>query len=321
MTFLATSAGSYPRVGDEPGQQILRQTIDQWEKKKATDQDLAHAIATMTKAAVDEQVKAGLDLVTDGQIGWYDLMSHLLRGAKNVEISGLLRLFDTNCYFRQPVIKGPVAWEKPVTVEAFRTAMKLSTKPVKAVLTGPFTLAVHSLNSGGSKSLLSELAAFVAAEVAALADAGAQVIQIDEPSILKKTADFGAFADAVKVAASRKGRARIILATYWGDAAPVLSRLLELPVDGIAADFTYSTTIADALGAAATSKTIQLGLVDGRNTRLEKAKDVARAAEKASKKAKGEVHLAPSCGLEYLPRDRAFDKLKLLAQARKLIKG
>jgi 5-methyltetrahydropteroyltriglutamate--homocysteine methyltransferase len=269
----------------------------------------------MTRAAIDEQTRAGLDVLTDGQVRWYDPISHLLRGAKNVQIGGLLRLFDTNFYFRQPSFKGPLAWEKPVTVDDWKAASKMSKKPVKPVLTGPFTLAAHSLNAD-----LSQVAAFVAAEVGALAKAGAQTIQIDEPSILKAPAAFGAFAEAVKTVVGKKGKAQIILATWWGDAAPLVGKLSELPVDGLAFDFTYSTALADALAFAAPATTLQLGLVDGRNTRLEKAKDVAKIAAKIAKKAKGDVTLAPSCGLEYLPRDRAFDKLKILADAKKVLK-
>ena len=74
--------------------------------------------------------------------------------------------------------------------------------------------------------------------------------------------------------------------------------------------------------ALGSQKPLALGLVDGRNTRLEDAAAVAHAVDRILLRVKGEVcYLNPSCGLEYLPRDRAQAKLKLLAEIRAHTKG
>ena len=108
MRLLTASAGSYPRIGKTPDLQLLRQTITQREGGKKTDADLKAAEDALTGAAIVEQAGAGLDLVTDGQIRWYDPISHLAGKLENVTINGLLRFFDTNFYFRQPVVRGPI---------------------------------------------------------------------------------------------------------------------------------------------------------------------------------------------------------------------
>ena len=61
------------------------------------------------------------------------------------------------------------------------------------------------------------------------------------------------------------------------------------------------------------------GLVDGRNTKLEDPAGVARQIERMAPKLGQRAYLAPSCGLEYLPRDRAYAKLELLEKIRQAV--
>ena len=318
MNFITTLGGNYPRIGDEKKLQKLRRTIDQWEKGKKTEQDLARAQDEMTRCAIDEQIEAGIDLVTDGQIRWTDPVSHLLRNARNVAIKGLLRFYDTNFYFRQPEISGPVGGNGAVTREEFAFARAHSTRPVKPVLTGPHSLASLSLRKGVSlPDAVKSLAALVAAEVEALAAAGANLIQLDEPEILRRPGDFPLLAEALAIVCRKKGPAKILLMSYFGDATPHLGRFQELPVDVLGFDFTYAPGLPAALASSGFPKPLCLGVVDGRNTKMEKATEVARVVAAALKKSSADsAYLSTSCGLEYLPRNRAFDKLELLADVK-----
>src|SRR3990172_11998072 len=108
MKLIAASSGSYPRIGPTPELQVLRRSITERDTGKKTDADVQAAEDALTRAAIAEQVSSGLDLVTDGQIRWYDPISHLAGKWENVSINGLLRYFDTNFYFRQPVVRGPI---------------------------------------------------------------------------------------------------------------------------------------------------------------------------------------------------------------------
>ncbi|MBI1983867.1 MAG: hypothetical protein HYS61_06685, partial [Acidobacteria bacterium] len=77
MELILASHSSYPRIGESGDFQSLRRTIARWEKGEATDSDLCAAEDYMTELALAEQIEAGLDVVTDGQIHWYDPISHL----------------------------------------------------------------------------------------------------------------------------------------------------------------------------------------------------------------------------------------------------
>lgn len=326
MNLTLTNTGSYPRIGDTPDKQLLRRTIAQWERGEKTAEELAAAERELTRAALEEQVAAGLELVTDGQIGWYDPISHLAGKLAGVRINGLLRFFDTNFYFRQPVVETRLTRQKGIVVSEFEQARAISSRPVKPVLTGPYTLAkfsiVHHEPYKDLETLALAYAEVLAEEVAALAAASATVIQVDEPAILKFPGDYTMFANALGVLAKKKGAAKLALYTYFGDAAPLYGRFQELPVDAIGLDFTYSPRLVEVVTSSKSTKALGLGLIDGRNTRREDAKTVLAALEKLLPAVRAaDSYLNPSCGLEYLPRDRAFEKLKNMAAIKRAFEG
>lgn len=319
MKLILTNHGSYPRIGDTAEHQLLRKTIAQWERKERSDAELREAEKSLTRAAIKEQADAGLDLVTDGLIRWYDPVSHVAGKLEGVRINGLLRFFDTNFYFRQPVIVGAVRRRAPLVVEDYQFAREETAKRVKPVLTGPYTLARLSIvEHEGYRSLAKLVEAMTAAlaeEVRDLAAAGAEVIQLDEPSILKNPADMPLLANAIAAIAKERGKCQLAISTYFGDAAPLWDQLQALPVDIVGADFTYSPKLIDRIASNGGGKKIAFGLVDGRNTRLEREEDLVPSLERMLAKLTADsAYLTPSCGLEYLPRDRAFLKLQNMAR-------
>ncbi|MGH9713718.1 MAG: hypothetical protein ACRD5M_10525 [Candidatus Acidiferrales bacterium] len=345
-----TSAGSYPRIGDSPELQILRKTIAALDRGDRNTADLLEAENEMTRRAIADQMKAGLDVVTDGQVRWYDPISHLAGKLENVKIRGLLRFFDTNCYFRQPVLSGMPVRRGALLVEEYafaRNALghlptpkakagKLSIKPV---LTGPYTLAKFSLfehSGNGAPDSLASLEAramayaeALAAEIGALAAYGAELIQVDEPAAIKFPEDWAIFEKSLAPLTQARDKARaggshieLALYFYFHDCTELYEKLVKLPVDIIGLDFTYNPKLADLIAAAGSPKPLGLGLVDARNTRLEDPDVLAWQIERLlSKIDGGRAYLGPSAGLEYLPRDRAFAKLELLGKVRESLMG
>ncbi len=344
MALILSSSGSYPRIGDSPELQVLRRTIAAVDRGERTPADLSDAEAAMTRRAVEEQVRAGIELVTDGLIRWYDPISHLAGKLSNTQIKGLLRFFDTNTYFRQPVLTGRPARTAPMVVDEYLFAANaLGSMPtpdgkagrlgIKPVLTGPYTLAKLSIAEDPvMRPLEARAMAFaeaLAAEVRALAEAGAQFIQVDEPAILKYPQDWDVFARAlnslaiVRQDAGRQGKpVKIALCVYFNDCVPLYAKLSALPVDVLRLDFTYNPKLVDVVCAAGAPMPLALGLVDGRNTKLEDVATVARQVEKLLPRIAGGVaFLSTSCGLEYLPREKAFAKLQLLGKIQATVEG
>jgi 5-methyltetrahydropteroyltriglutamate--homocysteine methyltransferase len=326
MELTLCNHSSYPRIGDDAAHQLLRRTLAQRDKGEKTDESVLAAQDRMTELALAEQAEAGLDLVTDGQIRWADPISHLAAKLSGVRINGLLRFFDTNFYFRQPVVQGKLERTEPLVLEEFKFAQEKSTRPVKAVLTGPYTLARHSIEgnggAGGFDKMLEGYTAALAAEVAALAAAGATVIQVEEPALLKYPDDFPRLEQSLTALAMSKASAQLALVFYFADPAPIYDHLQTLPVDLLGLDFTYNPDLVDRVASNGTARPLVLGLVDGRNTRLEDPAALARQLEKLAHGADlSRAYLSPSCGLEFLPRDRARQKLKHLSVIRNTFLG
>jgi 5-methyltetrahydropteroyltriglutamate--homocysteine methyltransferase len=345
-----SSTGSYPRIGDSPDLQALRRTIAALDRGERSHADLLDVQNEVTRHVIAEQVKAGLDVVTDGLIRWYDPISHLAGKLDNIQIKGLVRFFDTNTYFRQPLFTGApikrgnlVAGEYSFARNALGhlptpqgKAGKLSVKPV---LTGPYTLGKFSLgeqSANGSAESFASLEARVqayteilASEFEPLSQAGAELIQIDEPAAIKYPNDWAIFeASLVSLVLARdkikkSGRKlEVALYVYFHDCASLYEKLLNLPVDIVGLDFTYSPKLVDLVASAGSSQWLGLGLIDGRNTKLEDPAQIARQLERMLPKIKDQrAFLGPSSGLEYLPRDRAFEKLELLSKARVMLEG
>ncbi len=326
---LATLLNSYPRIGDRPSEQVLRRAIAAVDRGQAPAAAMEQAEDELTRQAIREQAVAGLDLMTDGQVRWHDAVSHLARGLTGFRVGGLLRYLDTNTYYRQPEAIGPIGRERPILVEAWRfAAAAAAPRPVKAILTGPLTIARLSRDGRGRglRALANEIAAALNREVLDLEAAGATVIQIDEPAIARFPGDLDVLREAVPRLLDGVWRARVALATSFGDALPLLADLGALPGLGmIGFDLVAARgDVASALRGLSPDRGLLLGVVDGRNTRLEDPEetfdhrlrpliDVLRAPAGEGGR---DVHLAPNHGLEFLPRDVAREKLARLTALR-----
>ncbi len=327
ITVLASSAGSYPRIGDHPDEQRLRRAYRQLEVGGIAEslyQEIEDAVVVETIA---EQVGAGLDIVTDGLIRWSDPISHAARRLSGVTINGLLRYFDNNFYFRQPVVRDRIRRVRPVIPAEFRFATRQASRPVKPVLTGPYTLARASVLATpiypDLEALVGAYADVVAAEVADLAAAGAQCIQIDEPAILRFPDDLGILAAALRDIYNVRGTSELVLATYFGDAEPFLDTLADLPIDVLALDLVSSPSLASRLATTGARRRLALGMVDARTTAMEDVSTIAPRVEAilAAPLPPGRHYVTTSCGLEFLPRAHARRKLDLVVQLRGAVAG
>jgi 5-methyltetrahydropteroyltriglutamate--homocysteine methyltransferase len=325
--ILATLLNSYPRIGDRPPEQALRGAIGRADRGEAPPSAIAEAEDGMTRLALHEQRDAGLDLLTDGQIRWHDPVSHLAGRLAGFRIKGLLRYFDTNTYYRQPEAAGPIGRERPILVEAYRfAAREAAPAPVKAILTGPLTIARLSADPGrrGPRSLALQIAEALNREALDLEAAGAAHIQIDEPALARNPGDLPITLEAIPRLVKGLGRARTILATSFGDATPLLRDLAGLPVSMLGFDLLAARDVAGLRRLLPHDGGLLLGVVDGRNTRLEDPAEVLdRILKPLGDTLRGaggpggrEIHLAPNHGLEFLPRDVARSKIKLLAAVR-----
>ncbi len=324
MNIVPANFGSYPRVGDKPNQMRLREAYQKWEMGEITDDDMEEIYRDYTREVIEEQESAGLKIVTDGQLRWYDPISHFAKAIDGYEIDGLLRYFDTNFYFRQPIIKKDIERKGQIVSDEFLSAKKFTSSILKPVVTGPYTLAKHSIDNfyEDFSEIAFNLANVLGKEVKKLSKAGAEVIQINEPSILSNYDELSIFSEAFRRLASFKGDSQLCLALYFGDPAPLYEDFQNLPTDILAFDFTYNESLGEMIGKLGSEKDLALGLINARNTKIEKTDDVLTKIREITINLDCEkIYLQPSCGVEFLPRNKAFEKLKKISEIAEKAEG
>ena len=316
----AANHGFYPRVGESPLDQQLRTILRILDRGKVTEADVRAVEDEVTTIVVAEQSRAFIDMVTDGLVRWEGPLSHVARHLEGLEAHDLVRWFDTNFYDRRPVVVGPIARKAPFLVRDYEVASAVTEKPVKIVLPGPVTFARLSRDNhyGSLEAMAVAVAEALAGEVADLAEAGARCFQLDEPLLCRRPEDLELVADtAGRVFGASGEGATTILSTYFGDLTALSGRLDRLPGTHIGLDLVWNRSGFDLLAQLPEDRGVVLGVFDSRTTKLEDAGEVAERMEPYREALiKRDVMVGPQTGLEYLPRDQAFDKL---LQARYLV--
>lgn len=322
MAIQTTVVGSYPKPPDEGGKFTVRKTLHALEKGDATVEDLHAAQDELVRTVIAEQEAAGIDIVTDGQARWDDILTPFARKIRGFEIGGLLRWFDNNVYYRRPTCTGPIEWGGPASVEAFQFAASVATKPVKAVVPGPVTFARQSLDEhyGSHEEFVLAIARVLAQEVFELEASGAKYIQIDEPALLGAPEDLDLAKNALYIVTEQLKDAETVLATYFDDAKRLGPELFEIRVDGFGFDLISGPENVQLIRELPGEKKVQAGIVDARNTKLESSDELVREIEElASLVGPDCLRVSPSAGLEFLPREKARGKLERLAEAARRI--
>lgn len=321
MNIRAENHSMYPRVGEGDHYLRLRRAYHDYDQEEISESELRSIEDGYVEEVIGEQEEAGLDVVTDGMIRWYDHISHLAQDIDGAEVAGLVRFFDTNYLVREARITDHIEWRTPLTVSEFEFARTVSNVPVKAILTGPFTLAQHSIIDDSPysdrQSLAGDYANVLRQEIRSLSEAGMTELQIEEPSLLKHPEQADWVLSLVDDMIDNGHDLTVRLATYFGDAAPIYSELQDTAVDALLFDFTYSDSLPDLIRNEGSDKSIGFGLLNGRNTKLCDVKEtVSEIQSMFDALEPGNHFISFSCSIDYLPRDRAQRKLNHLSEIR-----
>jgi len=319
-----TVVGNYPKIPNRPRPGRLRNAINKRDRGDLSSEELSAVEDEVTAEVIEEQTAAGVDVVTDGQVRWDDDQTYVARRLAGVEVGGLQRYLDTNTYYRQPEITGAIKFKEPVLAAAWQFAQGKSSRPVKAIVPGPYTLATLSADRhyGSREKLALAFAEALRGEVEALAEAGCKQIQVNDPVIVFNKDDYGTFHEAITKLLEGVSGAETGVYTWFGDCAGILAQMQELPCDVIGLDFEAGPGNWEALESVTFEKKLGAGIVDARNTRLETAAEVAEAVKRLSSAVAPErLYVNPSCGLEYLPREAALEKLKVMVEGARQAEG
>lgn len=313
-----TICGNYPKIDSKKSKINLRRAINRFDKRQIKLDELEQVIRETVSLSLDDQLKCGIDYPTDGQIRWSDLCSPFCEAVDGIESGGLRRFFDNNVYYRKPQIQGELKRTGKIVADDLTFLKSISTGPVKATLCGPITFADFSDDNyyNDFEKLATATAKIIREEIVELDKLGVEYIQLDEPSLPLRPADFELFKQLLEMifedVSAKKG-----VAFYFNRLNDVVDRLGELPVDFIAVDF---VSFPDIIYKLPKLDKIELhaGLIDARNLLLEEAEVIEAKVDLISGRASPkEIVLTTSCGLEFLPRNYARAKMQRLCEIAK----
>src|SRR3989338_1821162 len=264
MTLETTIAGAYPKIGDTTEEQKLRRTLHCFDKNEIDEEELENVKNEVTEEAIHQQLDAGLDIITDGLIRWDDPLTYLARKISGFETHGLIRYFDPNTFYRQPIVDSRLEYVKPILISDFQFAQEKSTKPVKVVLTGPYTIAKLSRNRfyREFKQLVFDLAHIIHKEAEALEEAGCRYIQFDEPAILNHKQDFNLFLQVYEIVTAQLSKAEKTLQLNFGNLEGIYPKILNINVERIGLELTLGHKNWEVLKTVSFTKKMMAGIVD-----------------------------------------------------------
>ncbi len=313
MALMTTTVGWFPRPVE------LRRARWRFSEGEIDRAALGAAEDRARTEALALQERLGLDLLVDGQLALGDGVSGFAERIQGMEPAGLVRCFG-NRYYRRPRIVGDVGREGPITVEAWQAARATSAKPVKALVTGPYTLMDWSFDEyyGSRERCCMALAEVIREEVQDLLAAGARELEIDEPAISARPHEMPLAAEALqRVTEPLRGKARSWTHICFGDLLPVADALWTLPVDGLLLELTHTgAAILERLADLPADKLLGGGVVDVHAAEVESVDVVRARAERLLEQVPSDrLWLMPDAGLRTLTTPLATAKLQAIVEA------
>jgi len=309
-----TICGNYPKIDSEKTPVNIRSAINRMEKGKITQEEYMEVLNKTIERTIDDQVEAGVSLITDGQITWTDLTSPFCEALSGVESGGLRRFFDNNIYYRRPQITGAIKRTKSIVVDDMLAVKKQSSKPVKAVLCGPVTFMLLSDDHyyHDTEKFVWDISQVIRQEIIELQKQGIEYVQLDEPA-LPENPDYiplaiNAFKEICEGTTIKTG-----ISFYFNAIKSIMPYLNDFPVDFFAIDCVSHPDEIDFMPRL-TGKELHAGLIDARSVRLEDMALVLSRIDQLKEQVQpDEIYLTTSCGLEFLPRNYAVSKMSHMA--------
>jgi 5-methyltetrahydropteroyltriglutamate--homocysteine methyltransferase len=331
VLFPTSLVGSYP----QPGWLIDRDRLaarlpprvrarELWRVDPAF---LAEAQRDATVLAVRDQERAGLDIITDGEMCRESYSNRFATALDGVDLDNpatvLGRSGKPNLV---PRVTGPVWRRRPVLVDDLTFLRGCTPRPVKMTVPGPFTMALQAHDDfyGSTESLAMAYADAVGAEVRDLFAAGADIVQLDEPYLQAnpdRARNYGL--KAINRALEGAGGTTAVhlcfgYPVFVHDRPAGYSFLPELA--GCLCDQVSIETAQPRLDCSVLAeldgKTIILGVLDLGSPEVETPETVIERVRRALEYVPPDrLVLAPDCGMKYLPRQVAFGKLAAMTEA------
>ena len=328
---MKTSVIGYPRIGKD---RELKFASEKFFKGELDEKGLLEVARKIREEDLLAQKNAGITYISSNDFSFYDNvldtaflfnvipqrykalgLSELetyfaaargYQGDKgNVKALAMKKWFNTNYHYLVPEIDDDtvitLTGTKPVDEYLEARQIGVETKPA---LIGPFTFLKLARFTGDKK--LSDVSSVLTAEyvklISVLASKGAELIEFDEPSLVKDldAEDIALFKNIYSSILENKKGVKILLQTYFGDIRDIYTEVIKLDFDAIGLDLLEGRKTAELIrtNGFPKDKTLFAGLVNGKNIWRNDYKKTLAALDEIGV---SDVVLGTSCSLLHVP--------------------
>ncbi|CEF42372.1 5-methyltetrahydropteroyltriglutamate--homocysteine methyltransferase [Acetobacter senegalensis] len=335
-TLLPTStAGSLPK----PSWLAKPETL--WSPWKLQDEELIEGKQDALRLTLDDQDRAGIDIVSDGEQTRQHFVTTFIEHLSGVDFENRQTVKIRNRYNASvPSVVGTVTREKPVFVEDAKFLRTLTKKPIKWALPGPMTM-IDTLYDGHYKSrekLAWDFAKILNQEAKELEAVGVDVIQFDEPAFnvffdevndwgiatLEKAIEGLKCETAVHICYGYGIKANIdwknTLGQEWRQYEEIFPRLQKSNIDLISLECQNSRVPMDLIELIR-GKKVMVGAIDVATNTIETPEKVADILRKALQFVDADkLYPCTNCGMAPLSREVARGKLNALGAGVEIVR-
>jgi 5-methyltetrahydropteroyltriglutamate--homocysteine methyltransferase len=304
--FRTCSTGPFPRPEE------LVKATQEFDRGRTSLETLTAEFARGESRVREAEERARLQTRTGGYLRWPDIFRPFTETWAGAAPGPLTRFFETNTFYRQPLLRSA-----PHVAAGRLDAWTPNPPTDRLVLPGPYTFEsladVGSLDRGPAEPMVA-IAGALAEELRFLGPRVPAEVEFLEPSLVydPPEARWDAVVESYRLLTEAAPGRTTIVWTYFGDAAAVLPRLLELPVHGVGFDL-FETSVPPTLDLR--GKGIGAGCLDPTTTLAEDPEAVAELVRPWVRSfSPSLVWLGPNPPLDLLPFDAAATKLAGLAK-------
>jgi 5-methyltetrahydropteroyltriglutamate--homocysteine methyltransferase len=299
---------------------------------RVAPEHLEQAQDDATLLAIRDQERAGLDIITDGEMRRESYSNRFATALEGVDIDNPGTALDRSGHPNPvPRVAGKVRRKHPVEVRDLQFLRASTDRTIKITVPGPFTMSQQAQNDfyKDEAELALDYAAAVNAEIKDLFAAGADIVQVDEPYMQARPEKARAFGLAAFNRALDGVAGTTAVHICFGYAAIIhvrpsgysfLPEFAKSPVQQVSIETAQSNLDCSVLEKLP-GKTIILGTLDLNDMNVESPETVAERIRRALKHVPAErIVVAPDCGMKYLPRDVAFAKMRAMVEGAKIVR-
>ena len=331
-----TLVGSYPQpdwlvhkdilLGSGPPRIRMQ---DVW---RPAEKLLEEAQDDATLVALHDQERAGIDIVSDGEVRRESYFNRFANALEGIDVDNPATVPGrTGKPTLVPRVVGPIRRKEPVQVRDVAYLRAHTEKPIKITIPGAFTMAKMAADEhyGDQEALIMAYANAVNEEIHEMKDAGANVIQIDEPHMQAHPIESNRFGVTAIDKALEGISGTTVVHLCFGYAYVVkdkpsgysfLPELDKCSVSAIsieAAEPSLDPSILEKLP----NKKVLFGVVDLGDQNVETSEIIANRLRGALRHIDSDrLIAAPDCGMKYLPRNVAFGKLQAMVMGAEIVR-